>query len=155
MVTVGINALIAETVPHERIAQVVGTRNAALAITSVAASLISGQILVSVQFPLNYQIVFGIGFIGAMLSTLHLKLIRAKAKGKKAGDFIDKELLPSKETVKGETRIQTLQRVMIRIKGMDFLRLDIIKGPFKRVILLLFFFHLAQYFGIPIFPPSW
>lgn len=66
------NAFFAETVPVEWRVQVVGTRNALLALTSMATAFIVGQILKALPFETGYQVVFAIGWAGAMMSMLHL-----------------------------------------------------------------------------------
>src|SRR5215216_442213 len=73
---VGFNALFAEAVPPEYRAHVAAIRNVMLAITYMATSLMSGYILENMDFPLGYQIVFGIGAIGAAMSSFHLYFIR-------------------------------------------------------------------------------
>jgi len=42
-----------------------------------------------------------------------------------------------------------IQSIFRSFKGLRF---EILKGPFGTVILLLFFFHFAQYIAIPVFP---
>ena len=73
---VGFNALFAEAVPSEYRAQVAGIRNVVLSVAFIASSLVSGTLLELVAFPTGYQIVFGIGFFGAAMSSLHLYFIR-------------------------------------------------------------------------------
>jgi MFS family permease len=128
---VGFNALFAEAVPVEYRAHVAGNRNVVLSVTYIASSLVCGYILKSVTFPTGYQIVFGIGFLGAAMSSLHLFFIRPLKK--------DRAPLPSEP----ESTIR---------KTTDSLRLDVLKGPFGKVAAVLFFFHLAHNIAIPIFP---
>ncbi|HXD09660.1 MAG TPA: MFS transporter, partial [Anaerolineales bacterium] len=66
---VGFNALFAEAVPNEYRAHVAGLRNVMFAVTFMLASLLSGFILNRITFPIGYQIVFAIGFIGAAMSS--------------------------------------------------------------------------------------
>jgi MFS family permease len=73
---VGFNALFAATVPPEWRGHVAGLRNALLSLIFVLTSLLCGFILDVLPFPLGYQVVFGIGFIGAIMSTYHLWFIR-------------------------------------------------------------------------------
>ncbi len=61
--------------PNSR-AHAVGRRNILLAISITIATLLCGQILDRVVFPHNYQIVFLIGAVGAMLSSYHIGRIR-------------------------------------------------------------------------------
>ncbi len=71
---VGFNTLFAEAVPDEWRAYVTGVRNVLLSLTYVISSIVCGILLKNIPFPLNYEIVFGIGFVGAMLSSVHLLL---------------------------------------------------------------------------------
>src|SRR3990170_5302894 len=73
---VGFNALFAEAVPTDYRAHVAGVRNVVLSVAYIVSSLVSGYILESVAFPTGYQIVFGIGFFGAAMSTVHLFYVR-------------------------------------------------------------------------------
>ncbi len=72
VLAISFNALFAEVLPPEVRAHAVGRRNVLLAVSITAATLVSGQILDSVAFPHNYQIVFLIGAAGAMMSSFHL-----------------------------------------------------------------------------------
>ena len=74
--SVGFNALFASAVPGEYRAHVAGVRNVVLSITYMISSIGSGYLLNRLAFPLGYQVVFGIGFFGAAMSSLHLYLIK-------------------------------------------------------------------------------
>jgi MFS family permease len=74
---VGFNALLATTVPPEARGKVVGRRNGLLAGTIMVAFVLSGWILDNTSFELGYIIVFGLGAIGAAMSTYHLYRIQA------------------------------------------------------------------------------
>jgi MFS family permease len=135
---VGFNALFAESVPPEYRAHVAGIRNIMLAITFMFTSLISGVILEQVAFPINYQIIFGIGAVGAAMSSLHLYFIRPLP--------TDSPSLPPKpgpDPVVMRPYARTLSTT---------LRLDIWNTHFRNVLLAFFAFHLTQYLAIPIFP---
>ncbi len=143
---VGFSALFAEAVPLEWRGHVVGIRNALLAVTYTATSLLCGQILQNLPFPLGYQIVFGIGFLGAAMSSLHLWFVnpRPTAPGRPARGLL-RLLWPT----------GTNWRPQVHFPGLQFLRLDLLRGPFGRMIGVLFFLHLAQYLPIPLFPLYW
>jgi MFS family permease len=132
-VSIGFNALFADSVPAENRGRVAGIRNAVLSITTIVTTLICGQILTTVVFPLNYQIVFGMGFFGAALSTLHLGFVRPAFREKHA-----------------EEQIQTVPGAKGIMQGL--LRFDVLQGQFGVKIGLLFGFHFVQYLGISIFP---
>jgi MFS family permease len=135
---VGFNALFAEAVPADWRAHVAGVRNIILAITFVLTSLISGYILNNLPFPMGYQFIFAIGAIGAGMSSLHIFFIRPLKAESPAP-------LPSihSETAKENDPVQKLS---------SSLRLDIWQSPFRKVLLVLLGFHLAQFLPFPIFP---
>ena len=74
--SVGFNAVFAAAVPPQWRAHVAGVRNVAFAIAFMLSSLGSGYLLEHLPFPRGYQLVFGIGFFGAALSSLHLYFIK-------------------------------------------------------------------------------
>ena len=135
---VGFNALFAEAVPSEYRAHVAGLRNVMFAVTYMFTSLLSGYLLDKITFPIGYQIVFGIGFLGAMMSSFHLYRIR----------HIGREDTPPPSNPKPASTSQTdSPRNMF-----TSLRLDILRTPFLTILLSLFAFHLAQNMPAPIFP---
>lgn len=135
---VGFNALFAESVPVEYRAHVAATRNMMLAITFMATSLISGYILERVSFPLGYQIIFGIGALGAAMSSFHLYFIRPLQ-----ADSTSLQTKPTPDPVIMRPYARTLSTT---------LRLDIWNTHFRNVLVAFFAFHLTQYLAIPIFP---
>ena len=142
------NKMFAETVPIEYRGSVAGIRNALLAATSILSLLISGQLLANLSFPLGYQIVFVIGFIGAIMSSFHLGKIQ--------------QIQVSLSTAENETIEQTSfgqERVKPRIRkkinlvnSFEPIRLNTFSGKTKKVLFLLFGFNLFLYLAIPIFP---
>lgn len=128
---VGFNALFAEAVPPEWRAHVAGIRNVMLSVVYIITSLVSGFILEQVPFPLGYQIVFTLGFIGAAMSTYHLYFVRP---------VNPPETEPA---IRHAESTSGLRRA---------LRTDVWRGPFGRTLLVLLGFHLAQYAAVPIFP---
>jgi MFS family permease len=144
---IGFNALFAEVVPPEWRAHVVGIRNAILSITTVISALLAGQILTWQKFPIGYEIVFVLGFIGAMLSCLNLGMIHPLKKNLPFQDGIDPPVTLVGLENNGEAGF--IPGIIRSFTGLNF---KILKGPFGSIILLLFFFHLAQYIAIPVFP---
>jgi MFS family permease len=136
--SVGFNALFAESVPVEYRAQVAGIRNVMLSVTFMVSSLLSGMILEKMPFPLGYQVVFAIGAIGAAMSSYHLFFIRPLA-----ADAVP----PLSQSLPGPVVLRPYARNLATV-----LRLDIWKTNFSRVLIVLFAFHLAQYIAMPIFP---
>ena len=137
--SVGFNALFAASVPGQWRAHVAGVRNVAFAIAFVLSSLGSGFLLEKLPFPTGYQVVFGIGFIGAAMSSFHLYFIKpiqaipSSRRPRPQPDDVKKALSPRQQ-------LQTA------------IRFDIWKTPFRTTLLVFFFYHLAQYMALPLFP---
>lgn len=132
---VGFNALFAEAVPPEWRGYVAGLRNAVYALCATITTLISGVVLTRFSIPTGYQIVFAIGFIGAMISSYHLWFVRPS---------------PAYEMVVSTS--QPAKGGSLKRRLWDSLHLDVLRGPFRVTALLLLFFHFTQYLGIPVFP---
>lgn len=156
---VGFNALFADAVPQEWRGWVVGVRNAMLSIAFILTSLLCGQILDKVPFPLGYQIVFAIGFIGAAMSSYHLAKIRptadARAQPRPATRVGDLAGPGRVRTAADALRLSVGLRFLTRSGGRSLLRLEILKSPFGKVVAVLFAFHIAQFLAIPLFPLVW
>lgn len=135
---VGFNALFAEAVPAEYRAHVAGIRNVMLSISFMLTSLLSGYILDKVTFPTGYQIVFALGTLGAVMSTVHIYFIKPLQ--------IDQPPLHPQPRADHGTRTLTHWNIFSN------LRVDIWKTPFRNVLLALFAFHFTQYLAVPIFP---
>lgn len=146
---IGFNALFAEAVPGEYRAHVAGIRNVVLSIAFVATSLISGYILDHVAFPAGYQIVFGIGFFGAAMSSLHLFFIKPVKTEARPRHFDDAPAAETPPRGLSQTGPEPVKRIA---SALNTLRLDIWRTPFRNVLLCLFSYHLAQYLALPIFP---
>jgi MFS family permease len=155
---VGFNALFAEAVPLEWRGQVAGTRNALLAATFTLTTLLCGQILTRLPFPMGYQIVFGIGFLGAALSSFHLWFVRPLPNGNAAprnGRGLGDLAWPGRIRLADGLRSAVGLRFLTRSGGLRLLRTEIISGSFGKVMAVLFAFHVAQYLPIPLFPIYW
>jgi MFS family permease len=158
---VGFNAMFADGVPTEWRSHVVGIRNALLALTYVGTSLLSGWLLSQLPFLTGYQIVFGIGFVGAMMSSVHLwyvhtnlksQAIRSRGNGKSLGDMAH----PGTNRAWGDgLRSIVGLRFLTRSHGRPFFEHNLLKGPFGRIALLLFIFHLGQFLANPLYPIYW
>jgi MFS family permease len=143
---VGFNAMFADLVPVEFRGHVVGIRNALISVTATIFTLISGQILDRVQFPLGYQIVFVIGFIGAAFSSLHLYYLSNLAASPKKTSATEIDRKPN-QAVPGRRLVIELN--LLYHRGIESLRLDILRGSYAKILLLLFFWHFSQYMTIP------
>lgn len=69
-------SMLADAVPADRMTQVVGWRIAGFGLANTITTLLGGQFLRLLPFPLNYQILFLIGFAGAMISWFYVRRIR-------------------------------------------------------------------------------
>lgn len=145
-VAVGFNALFAGSVPARYRGVVAGRRNAVFAITSIVSTIGCGQLLTFIPFPLNYQIVFLLGFIGALMSTLHLKSIHPLSEEYEQG--IDPPSINFSDISQKARGFLYSLWFQIRKK----LHFEILQGSFARSLGLLTIFHVAHYFAIPIFP---
>mgnify|MGYP001205154282 CR=1 FL=1 len=145
---VAFNALFAEAIPIQDRAQIAGIRNVFFAIISILTSLTCGYILDHFRFPLGYQIVFGIGFFSAALSTLHLGLIRPATNERPFSNNQFDMNHDQEENTRGvkypSKNIQSLAN--------NSLHLEILKSPFRSVLWMMFSFHLAQFLPLPLFP---
>lgn len=128
LLAIAFNALFAEVVPADLRGEVVGRRNALLAISMTVTTLLSGQLLNRITFPLNYQLVFALGGLGAVMSTYHLFRLR----------------LPG-----GSIRPTALAQPT---SDRPLIRWDVLKGAFGRFTLAYLLFYSFQYMGITLFP---
>jgi MFS family permease len=136
--SVGFNALFASAVPPEWRASVMGTRNVVQALTFIISSLGTGYLLNHLRFPVGYQVVFGIGFLAAAMSTFHLFFVHPQVEtGTEA--ILNLETAPNLENKKHP------------INWHATLRLDIWRTSFRKILLVFLGFHLAQYLATPLF----
>ena len=136
VLAISFNAMFAEVLPTEWRAHAVGRRNILLAISITVATLLSGQILDRVVFPLNYQIVFLIGATGAMLSSFHIGRVR------KTEPMLNPDTAKDVEASGLNTHP----------KRRSLLRWDLLSGPFGSFMLAYLAFYAFQYFPVPLFP---
>lgn len=162
VLSVGFNALFAEVVPHEWRGHVVGVRNAVMAVVYITISLLAGYILDVLPFPTGYQVVFAIGFVGAAMSTLHLRFVVVRsgappqsrpAPGAKAAP----RAVPRRgwRAIKFAFHPVKALRSLARRRTQSPAAPRILAGHFGRVLLALFAFHLAVNLAIPLFPIHW
>jgi MFS family permease len=118
---------------------VAAVRNVAFALAFMLSSLGSGYLLEHMPFPTGYQILFGIGFLGAALSSLHLYFI-------KPVQTVAPTLPPRPQPASIKRALSSGQQLQTVI------RFDIWKTPFRNTLLVFFGFHLAQFLAMPLFP---
>jgi MFS family permease len=139
MLAIGFNSLLADIVPIDYRAYVAGVRNALFSLTTIITTLVCGLILNYLAFPINYQIVFSLGLIGAIFSSRNLWRIKPK-------------ILPATSIQKIQALENQVETCDNKKKTVRILRVDVLSGSFGKLMLLLFIFHLFQYLAIPIFP---
>lgn len=158
VLAISFNTLFAEAVPPEWRGHVAGIRNTLLAAAVIVTSLGCGLILEKLPFPMGYQMVFGLGFLGAAMSSFHLWYVRpclpgqATSNGRALGDLARPGVFRS---VGDGLRAAVGLRYLIHGRRGPLLRLEILKGSYGKVIGALFAFHLMQYAAIPLFPLYW
>lgn len=157
--SVGFNALYAAAVPPRDRGRVAGVRNATLAVTYVITSLASGYILSNMPLETGYTIVFIIGFVGAVGSTVHMWYLR-KLTGREGvdptnirsalGDFANPGSMRS-----GNNGMRSSVALRVFARGRAILRPEILTTPYGMVVGALFLFHFAQFIPIALFPLMW
>jgi MFS family permease len=155
LLAIAFNAMFADVVPPDWRAHVVGRRQALLAISTTVATLACGQLLDRIAFPLNYQVVFGIGALGAILSSYHLGRIRAltpERRRKRVGRPLNDPARPGFLRWGDALRPYVGLRFLTRAGGKPLLRLDLLRGPFGPFLAVYFLFYTFQYVPIPLFP---
>lgn len=123
-------ALFAGVVPAELRGEVVGKRNALVAVSMTVTTLLCGQILDRLPFPFNYQVVFGMGGLGAILSTYHLYRLRLPGGS-------------STPAPQPQGASASLSKSLVHLRSR-----------FGLFILAYLAFYTFQYMGITLFPLS-
>ncbi len=130
---VAFTTMFAQVVERAKRAHVVSVRNVLIGITSTTTALAAGKFLDWVDFPVNYQILFVIGFATSLLSILHLSRIRLPA------PFPKVAVAPQGEK--------------LGLRGF-FSMLDTSPG-YTRFALVSFVFQWGLYFTSPLYSIYW
>ncbi|MBI3738419.1 MAG: MFS transporter, partial [Chloroflexi bacterium] len=101
-----------------------------------------------IPFPVGYQVVFLIGFIGAAMSSVHLYFVRPLASSDENPLLSD----PSASLRTGPEPVQSPERADQRSNLFSAIRADVWSTRFRNVLLVMMGFHLAQYLALPLFP---
>lgn len=159
---IGFNALFAAVVPPEWRAEVVGKRFAIQSFSITITSLLCGLILDRVYFPLNYQIVFAIGGLAAMFSTLAVarlifdeEKMHARFDKQSLFKLIDFKTFWKDSQTETDASFSSNKSVLSFLSFTDLpklLRLDLIRSPFGLFMGAYLIFYLVQYVPIPLFP---
>ncbi|MEZ4516624.1 MAG: MFS transporter [Chloroflexota bacterium] len=155
---ISFNALFAAAVPPDWRAQVVGVRNAAYALSSILVTLVCGWMLNTLPFPLGYQVVFLIGVIGAVMSTIHLSFVRpvegmAFSNGRmRLRDWAEPGIMHTWNAVRTTVGLRFLMRGSSTTDRPNRWLVPLSDEQYKHVLVLVFAMHLALYLAIPLFP---
>jgi MFS family permease len=158
LLAISFNALFADLVPPDWRAFVVGRRNALLSVALTATVLASGWLLDHLDFPGNYQWVFAIGALGALLSSYHLGKLIAPSDDR-LPPRVGQPLLdmgPSGGSRPADAaRSDSGLRFLTRAHGGRLLRLDLLRGSFGGFLLAYLAFYTFQYMPQAVFPVFW
>ncbi len=150
---IGFNALLADLVPVPLRGKVVGRRNALLAISLSLSTLVSGYLLDTIRMPLNYQLVFGIGAVGAMMSTYQLaRLSRPGEPPKRVFRPLGDIARPGSSVWSPHALAASGLRFLTRGSGKSLIRMDLLRTSFGVMMAAYLAFYTAQYLGIPLYP---
>ena len=157
---IGFNALFAAAVPLEWRGYIAGRRNALISLVYVLTSLVSGYILTNTPFEVGYTIVFGMGALGAAMSTYHLSRLRDIREKPADEPQRIRQLIGDRGQaggVRGGQGVGDRFSIALRAftRGNNLLRTEVLRGGFGLVILALFTFHAAQFMPAALFPLRW
>lgn len=142
IIAVGFNVLFAAAVPARYRGMVAGRRNAVFSITTIITTLICGRILNTFPFPDGYQIIFLIGFLGGLMSAVHLWFVRP----------VD---LPMQQQTTPQLQQEPLPKNFIRNFKSHFktrFHPEALKGHFGKILLFLTIYQFIHHLSIPLFP---
>jgi MFS family permease len=141
---------------------VAGRRHALLALSYSLSSLLCGYLLDVLPFTLAYQVVFGLGFVGAAMSSLHLFGLRHLTEQKPAAPVATStQDFARPGTVRSFTMAP---RVSVGLRSFrhqrdserSMLQTNLLRvNGYGAVILALFCFHFALYLPGPLFALRW
>jgi MFS family permease len=153
VLAISFNAVLADVIAPEWRARVVGRRNAILALSMIATTLICGQLLDRVPPYYNYMIVFALGAAGALLSSLYVFRLRIPSQEPvRVWSLINDYARPGLQRFADAFRTSAGLRFLTRSRGRSLLRLDLLRSPFGTFMLACCIFYTFQYTSIPIYP---
>ena len=128
--SVAFTSLFARAVNPKHRARVVSIRNVWLGISQTTAGLLGGRLLDLVIFPINFQILFGLGYLAGMVGMYSLTRLQVPPGS----------VIPSQ-------RIKTSWREIFRFITNN--------RAFMRFAVTVFLFHWGLYFAAPLFTIYW
>jgi len=148
ILTTGANLMLADVIPMEWRATVIGRRNALLSVSVTLSLLLSGVILDRVIYPINYQIVFGIGILGAAVSSYHLGRVISLRR------LRDIQLISPGQAAfitRTITFFKSGMRSFLKAGIRNLLRLDLLRGQFGPFIISYLVLYTILGLPIPIY----
>jgi MFS family permease len=153
LLAISFNAMFAEVVAPEYRGEVVGKRNALLAISMTASTLLSGYLLDQIAFPLNYQIVFVLGGVGALMSTYYIGRLQP-VQSPLPSPLRSNGFSVSASLVQFRNALQKLEK--LPFGGGAALRslahFELLRGRLGLFMAAYLLFYSFMYLGVPIFP---
>jgi MFS family permease len=136
MCSVAFSAMLADLVPVQRRARVVGLRNFLVSVSSTLAVLLGGWFLGLLPFPANFQWLFAAGFFTSLVSLYYLSRLKL-ADGAAPSAPVDEQPRPL---------IRRLRDHLAMLSG---------HRPFARFALCAFAYHWGLYLTIPLYSIYW
>lgn len=153
LMAISFNAMFCDVVPPELRANVVGRRNALLAFSMISTSLACGALLDWIVFPYNYQIVFLMGVVGAVMSSISIGRLRTASEPPVGARRALNGLARSgQRRIVAALRKPGILRPLAAASGKPLLRLDLLHTTFGTFLLSCLIFYTFQYASIPIYP---
>ena len=131
IINVAITSLMADLTPIQKRARMVSIRNVLLSSVGMVVVLLGGRFLDLVPFPLNYQLLFGLGTSASMLSLYYLKRIR----------------VPDAVIARHQARPKELLTLRLR----HFVRAVTGQRDFMRFAGAIVVFHWGLYLPVPLY----
>ena len=141
VLAIGFNAVFPDAVPPGWRAEVVGKRNAIVAISLTVTTLVCGQLLDWLLYPFNYALVFAIGALGALLSTYYVGRLR----------LVHDTPVQEAPSQPASSRASARHWVSL-FDPRQMVRLDLLRTSFGPLMFAFLLFYTFQYLGIPLFP---
>ncbi|HWQ84940.1 MAG TPA: MFS transporter, partial [Anaerolineales bacterium] len=153
VLSIAFNAILADLIPPDDRATVVGRRSALTSLAMTLAVLLSGQLLDILNYPVNYVIVFSLGTIGGFFSTTHLKKLRVSYTNPP-----HPAQLPDNPVRRGRIRLLDSLHLPAGLRSLPhrhsapLLRLDVLRGSFGVFLTAYLFFYTCQFVPVAIAP---
>lgn len=156
---VGFNALLATAVEPDWRGHVVGRRNALLSAAIMITFLLSGRLLDTLPFAWGYTLVFGIGAVGAVMSTYHLFRIKLPDTSRQfEGRLIQDRARPGRGIGFGASAASyrlVSPRLMLNWRPRRITDFEQVSARYWRVMVAYGLFHFTQLLPAAVFPIVW